>query len=243
VQNFLSNAINYTDRGRVTLGCRRRGDVVSIEVWDTGAGIPEDKQQLVFEEFTRLDTGVDRDSRSTGLGLSIVDRVAGLLGHSVRLRSIVGKGSVFSIEVPRATSAGHSPDENLRDAPEHSPFAQARIWYLGQADFTCESTLRLLQKWECEAQVILHVPDFSEHAANMTSPDLLLVGNIGASSKAELLTTVRAHCQPFPTVILFQDALDKTLDMPLVKQLPNPPPPSALRAVMMQAILSTAQPL
>ncbi|MEE7547527.1 PAS domain-containing protein, partial [Xanthomonas sp. Kuri4-1] len=74
LQNFLSNAIRYTPRGRVLLGCRRQGGWLRIEVHDQGPGIPESLQQEIFEEFRRLDDGVVND-RGAGLGLAIVERI------------------------------------------------------------------------------------------------------------------------------------------------------------------------
>jgi Na+/proline symporter/signal transduction histidine kinase len=106
LQNFLSNALRYTDTGRVLLGCRRRGDVLRIEVWDTGRGIPEDKRAEIFEEFRRLDEphGGHTD-KALGLGLAIVDRIAGLLNLRLLLRSRVGHGTCFAVDVPLAEPA------------------------------------------------------------------------------------------------------------------------------------------
>lgn len=101
VQNFLSNAIRYTPRGRILLGCRRSKDRLRIEVWDTGPGIPQDKLVQIFEEFRRLQQG--RDKKGLGLGLAIVDRISHMLAHPVDVRSRQGKGSVFSITVPLGT--------------------------------------------------------------------------------------------------------------------------------------------
>ena len=83
LQNFLANALRYTDRGRILLGCRRRGDEIAIEVWDTGPGIPEEKLQDIFLEFHRLEQGKSR-GEGLGLGLSIVERLAGLMRHARR---------------------------------------------------------------------------------------------------------------------------------------------------------------
>ena len=100
LRNLLSNAMKYTTHGRVLLGCRRRGDKLRIEVWDTGPGIPEGQLQRIFEEFHQLDNPARERSRGLGLGLAIVERVAELLGHRVDVRSRQGKGSVFAVEVP-----------------------------------------------------------------------------------------------------------------------------------------------
>ncbi|MBO7942937.1 ATP-binding protein, partial [Streptomyces sp. S9] len=96
LQNFVSNAMQFAPReSRIVLGARRLREGVRIEVWDSGPGIPENKRELIFEEFQRLDTGVEAPQRGAGLGLAIVRRVARLLGHRVAVRSWPGHGSVF----------------------------------------------------------------------------------------------------------------------------------------------------
>jgi two-component system CheB/CheR fusion protein len=99
VRNLLSNAFKYTKRGRVLLGCRRHGDKISIEVWDTGAGIPDSQLQAIFDEYHQLDNPARERSLGLGLGLSIVQRLGGLLKHEIRVKSTLRKGSVFSIDV------------------------------------------------------------------------------------------------------------------------------------------------
>ena len=100
LRNLLSNAMKYTTHGKVLLGCRRRGDKLRIEVWDTGLGIDAGQLQRIFQEFHQLDNPARERSRGLGLGLAIVQRLADLLGHRIDVRSRPGKGSVFSIEVP-----------------------------------------------------------------------------------------------------------------------------------------------
>ncbi len=100
LRNLLSNAMKYTAHGRVLLGCRRRGDKLRIEVWDTGPGIPEGQLLRIFEEFHQLDNPARERSRGLGLGLAIVERLAELLGHRIDVQSRRGKGSVFTVEVP-----------------------------------------------------------------------------------------------------------------------------------------------
>ena len=100
IRNLLSNAVKYTTEGKLLLGCRRRGDKLRIEVWDTGPGIPELELQAIFEEFHQLDNPARERSKGLGLGLAIVQRLADLLGHKIDVRSRLGAGSVFTIEVP-----------------------------------------------------------------------------------------------------------------------------------------------
>jgi len=99
IRNLLSNALKYTRRGKVLLGCRRRHGAISIEIWDTGIGIPDGELQAIFEEYHQLDNAARERSRGLGLGLSIVQRLVRLLGHRIHVRSRLGKGSVFAIEV------------------------------------------------------------------------------------------------------------------------------------------------
>ena len=99
IRNLLSNALKYTAKGKILLGCRRRGEVLSIEVWDTGVGIPDNQFEAIFEEYHQIDNEARERSRGLGLGLSIVKRLSVLLNHRVCLRSQLGRGSVFSIEV------------------------------------------------------------------------------------------------------------------------------------------------
>jgi two-component system CheB/CheR fusion protein len=99
LRNLLSNAMKYTRTGRVLLGCRRRGDKLRIETWDTGPGIPEGQLQAIFREFHQVDNPSREQRQGLGLGLAIVQRLGDLLGHDIDVRSRRGRGSVFSIEV------------------------------------------------------------------------------------------------------------------------------------------------
>ena len=119
IRNLISNALKYTSRGKVLVGCRRQSDRLRIEVWDTGPGIPESQLKAVFEEFHQLDNPARERARGLGLGLSIVQRLADLLGHRIDVRSRPGKGSVFSIEVPCVDA--QAGDEPRIGPPQPSP--------------------------------------------------------------------------------------------------------------------------
>ncbi|MBC7952013.1 MAG: PAS domain S-box protein [Rhodospirillaceae bacterium] len=122
LSNLVANAVRYTEHGRILVGCRTAGPgQVRLEVWDTGIGIPNDKLGEIFEEFRQLGNPERRRDRGTGLGLAIVQRIADLLGHRLCVRSVAGKGSVFTVTVPAApacslevTVAPESHDEARR---------------------------------------------------------------------------------------------------------------------------------
>ena len=101
LQNLISNALRYTRAGGVLVGCRRRGDSVELCVWDTGPGIPESQQRAIFDEFRRLDRPSPWGEQGLGLGLSICDRIARLLGHATR----PALAARARLGVPRARAA------------------------------------------------------------------------------------------------------------------------------------------
>lgn len=114
VRNLLDNAIKYTESGKVLIGCRKRGTNLRFEVWDTGPGIPDDQQSLIFQDFYQIDNAARNRAQGLGLGLSIVKRMALLLGCSMGCESVVGKGSMFWLETPMSSAPG-SIDEVWSD--------------------------------------------------------------------------------------------------------------------------------
>jgi PAS domain S-box-containing protein len=104
LRNLVTNALRYTERGRVLVGCRKSGSDLRIQVWDTGIGIPESELQAIFEEFYQVSNPARRRQAGLGLGLAIVRGLSQLLGHPVTVRSEVGRGSVFEVRVPLAGS-------------------------------------------------------------------------------------------------------------------------------------------
>ncbi len=100
LQNLVSNALRYTREGRVLVGCRVRDSHLSVQVWDTGVGIPAERIDEIFHEFTQVGNPERDRAQGLGLGLAIVDRIVKLLGHRVSVRSVPGRGSVFQVEMP-----------------------------------------------------------------------------------------------------------------------------------------------
>jgi signal transduction histidine kinase len=105
LRNLLVNAVRYTRSGGILVACRRRADRLAVEVWDTGIGIPSDKLAMIWEEFYQVGCGADGEAKGLGLGLSIVQRIAQLLGCEVSVKSRLGRGTVFAIILPREACA------------------------------------------------------------------------------------------------------------------------------------------
>jgi CheY-like chemotaxis protein/anti-sigma regulatory factor (Ser/Thr protein kinase) len=104
LRNLVENAVRYTASGHIRLACRRVGDRVSIEVEDTGIGIPPDHLDRIFEEFHQVGNPARDRAQGLGLGLAIVRRIADLLDHRITVRSRPGEGATFSIELPLGTA-------------------------------------------------------------------------------------------------------------------------------------------
>lgn len=105
LRNLLTNAVRYTESGRILLGCRRRGAQVRIEVWDTGLGIPGDKLDSVFDDFVQIGNPERDRTKGLGLGLAVVRRMATLLRHDVGVRSTLGRGTSTGVcRPPRLTN-------------------------------------------------------------------------------------------------------------------------------------------
>ncbi|MBF4209739.1 PAS domain S-box protein [Pseudomonas donghuensis] len=175
LRNLLSNAIRYTPRGRVLLGCRRRGATLWIEVCDTGVGIAEDRREEVFQEFKRGDIQRPDQDRGLGLGLAIVDKIAGILGHRLQLRSVPGKGSVFAIGVPQSQRAPQRAVEPDLSEPLRERLEGARIWVLDNDAAICAGMRTLLEQWGCEVVTALSEQDLARQVAtDRADADLLI---------------------------------------------------------------------
>jgi PAS domain S-box-containing protein len=106
VENLASNAIRYTMEGSVSVTAEQSGDAVRISVVDTGIGIPADALDQIFEEYFQFDNPARNINKGLGLGLAIVKRLASILDHPLDVRSTLGKGSTFAVEVPLAQKTG-----------------------------------------------------------------------------------------------------------------------------------------
>jgi two-component system, sensor histidine kinase len=152
LQNLLANALRYTQRGSVLMGCRLKGADVSIEVHDTGPGIPEAQREGIFMEFQRGETSVG-DNAGIGLGLSIVRRFATELSHEIHLKSHLGRGSMFSVTVPRSTAPEEAASGRAPALPALGDMNGAKILLIENDLASAEGLANLLEKWGCDVAI------------------------------------------------------------------------------------------
>jgi CheY-like chemotaxis protein/two-component sensor histidine kinase len=149
LQNLISNAIKYTPRGRVLVGCRRHGQSLQIGVYDTGVGIPILKRGEIFKEFHRLEQGA-RIARGLGLGLSIVERLARVLNHGIALDSNASGGSVFSVTVPTAKAINYTAAVTTATPLSRTPISGALIVCIENDPAILDGMKTLLTAWDAE---------------------------------------------------------------------------------------------
>ncbi|PTM97638.1 NahK/ErcS family hybrid sensor histidine kinase/response regulator [Mycoplana dimorpha] len=150
VQNLVSNAVKYTPEGKVLVGVRRKGGSASIQVLDSGIGIPASKFRIVFKEFARLDEGA-RTAPGLGLGLSIVDRISRVLNHPVDLQSSPGKGTTFKVRVPIDIEASRRKAKaTIEKAPAGEPLQGLRVLCIDNEPTILDGMRLLLSGWGCE---------------------------------------------------------------------------------------------
>ncbi len=149
LQNFVSNAVKYTPRGRVLVGCRRHGQSLRICVYDTGVGIPVQKRGEIFKEFHRLEQGA-RIARGLGLGLSIVERLARVLNHGIAIDANAGGGSVFSVMLPIAKAINHTGAVTSATPLSRTPMSGALIVCIENDSAILDGMKTLLTAWDAE---------------------------------------------------------------------------------------------
>jgi len=172
--NLVSNAVRYTSRGGVLVGCRRRGERLRVEVWDTGPGIRENHQQYIFDEFYQI-PDPDRDRRGgLGLGLAIVDRFRRLLDHPIALRSRPGKGSCFSIEVPLCPPPARRAAPAGRDALAPEQTGTGLVLVVDDDPMVLEAMRGLLERWGYRTIAGASHDAVAALVADGAAPDLII---------------------------------------------------------------------
>ena len=175
LQNLISNALKYTSRGRVLVGCRRVPGAARIEVWDTGLGIAPEHERTVFAEFKRLDQGA-RMAPGLGLGLSIVERLGRVLEQPIGLRSRPGKGSVFFVTAPLGRAALKLRPEPVAPEPVAAgePLDGLKVLAIDNDPRVLEGMRVLLRRWGCRVATAHGLEDAEIALDAFGAPDVII---------------------------------------------------------------------
>ncbi len=241
LQNLVSNAIKYTPSGRVLVGCRRQGRFVRIDVHDTGIGIDEAERIDIFNEFKRLEAGMEA-ARGLGLGLSIVDRIARVLGHAIELVSRPGQGSRFSIRVPLTATLPQAAVEPRLPAAGRQQLGGLCVLCLDNEPSILEGMRTLLEGWECRVLTAAD-PASAEQVilAEATPPAILLVDyHLDGTNGIDAVTKLRwKFGADLPAALITADrsvaVRDRAADLN-IGILRKPLKPAALRALLSQTL-------
>jgi len=171
--NLIANALRYTEKGGVVIGCRARGEHIHIQVWDTGKGIAEDQQRNIFKEFFRIPTAIPQADAGLGLGLAIVERLCILLDHKIILKSMPNKGSCFTVVVPLV----NTPETAIRAANDtvHITFNNKWVLIIDDELMVRDAMRSLLHEWGCNVLVAASSDEAMQLLiAQQTKPDLII---------------------------------------------------------------------
>ena len=236
LQNFIGNAMRYTQHGSVLLSARMRGDAALLQVWDTGPGIPAAHMAQIFEEFHRFDQPGERGARGLGLGLSICQRISNVLAHPLGVRSEVGHGSMFSITVPRAASARPLPHAAHAAMPGDDSLQDLHVLCVDNDPEILDGMRALLGRWGVQASCASTVD--AAIAEMPRAPQVLLVDyhlhdRLDGLDTLDALRAAGGH--GIPGALLTADgseALKRTARERGYRLLTKPIKPASLRAFL-----------
>lgn len=246
LQNFLSNAIRYTQEGKILLGCRRKGKKLQIEVWDTGVGIPEDKLNEVFEEFRRINNPKHSQVDGLGLGLAITERIALMLQHPLKVRSWPGKGTVFSVSIPLGNKA-----KAVKARPEKRGWTRSKalegikVLVIDNEPKILEGMNALLQGWSCSVLTAISATEAKNQILEQEFiPDIILADYHLDETRTGIMALQELgelwH-HPIPAVVITADRTDAVKEEIAgthAELLHKPIKPAALRAIISKLISS-----
>jgi Na+/proline symporter/signal transduction histidine kinase len=238
VQNLVSNAIKYTPSGRVLIGCRRQGDALRIDVYDTGVGIAHSDRRDIFVEFHRLEQGA-RIARGLGLGLSIVERVTRVLGCTIELTSQPGRGSHFALRVPRSNATPVALPKRDDGRADPGQLAGTTALCIDNEPSVLDGMETLLQGWGCD---VIKAPDLDIALATIVEsglrPNGLLVDyHLDRGNGIEAIVALRALLGDLPAILITADrspAVRERARDEGIQLLHKPIKPAALRALLAQ---------
>lgn len=202
LQNLLSNAIRYTAQGRVVVGARNQGARLRLDVWDTGTGIPPDKQSEIFQEFTRLAPNAES---GMGLGLAIVEQASALLGHPLELRSELGKGTVFSLTVPRSAMSQPNPTEPATPDVVRSPLDDLLVLVVENDAGVRAAMMEVLEHWGASPLEAANLAQADQQVAELgVAPDVILADFLldDGENGIDIVAQLRRQYGAIPAILI-----------------------------------------
>ena len=206
--NFMSNAIRYTDKGSVLIGCRKRGDKVVIEVWDTGCGISDDQMSLIYEDFYQIENKERDRGKGLGLGLALAKRLAESLEHTIDSKSTLGNGSCFSVAVDIAENK--IDDNQAESFMNIMNLSGANILLVEDDMDVLKATKQLLESWGCKVKTARNKDEVMNLIKEnpYDNPDIILADNRlpGDASGIDITYLIQEKLQAsIPCVIMTGD--------------------------------------
>ncbi len=248
LQNFLANALRYTQKGHVLLGCRRQDSETGqpklrIEVWDTGSGIAAENLQKIFNEYEQLAQPHGVQQQGTGLGLSIAKRISDILQHPITVRSTPGKGTVFALEVPLSArpvrqlpAASHT---SVSSAQADNSLAGMLVLCIDNDQQVLDAMRTLLTGWCCEVIAARTENDAVIGLARQRRvPDIMLVDyhlDSGETGINVMHTLQQYFSGQIPSVLITADFSAEVKQEVLAanyRYLRKPVNPGALRSLL-----------
>ncbi|SFZ86257.1 Signal transduction histidine kinase [Devosia enhydra] len=238
VQNLVSNAIKYTrPGGRVLIGCRTRGTRIRIDVIDTGIGFNKDQHALIFAEFSRLEHGA-RMAQGLGLGLSIVRRLVSALGLTLELDSVEGRGSRFSLYLPRAREKPGIVDGDAQPREQVSNIAGLKVLCVDNERSILDAMEGLLTGWGCDVRSARSLRDIDRDGLLLGwLPDLVLMDyHLDQTSGLDAIEWLRHNVGGhLPAALVTADRSPQVRQIAEERAIPivtKPVKPAALRAII-----------
>lgn len=240
LQNLLANALRYTHRGGVLMGCRRKGRTIQIQVHDTGPGIAEAQRQAIFLEFQRGEADAG-DGAGFGLGLSIVRRFATALGHDIQLASRVGYGSTFSVTLPGVAIEAVSETGHTHQPVDfqYSGLEGAKILLVENDPLSAEAMAQLLERWGCDVARTVSAADALERVGALGLTPDAIVADLhldGDESGLEAVDAIRQQLRiDIPAMIVTADysaEAERDASIYGLELLRKPVKPAEMRALL-----------
>ncbi|HEX4855484.1 MAG TPA: hybrid sensor histidine kinase/response regulator [Limnobacter sp.] len=207
IRNYVENAIKYTRKGKVLVGCRHRGKQLRIEVHDTGIGIPTHAQGTIFQEFYRLDDPERDRAKGLGLGLYIAQSLARLMNCAIGVKSTPGEGSLFHVSVPEGERGTYSENPSSANI-DPSTLVGKTVLLIEDDDMVRASVTEMLNRWQCRTISAEDVDSALRRVAALgTRPDAI-VADYRLRNKRngmDAVQTLQKRLGKIPAVILTGD--------------------------------------